>query len=78
MEDSRPQGKDTTPSIECDAIGCRELADYRLEGCWLSDDNIRLYVCFVHLPWAAKELRAYQIEGEGPYQITEHALVGNV
>jgi hypothetical protein len=63
--------------IECDAIGCRELADYRIEGLWASDDSIRLFVCLVHAPWAIKELRAYRIYGRAPRAVKQAALEGN-
>lgn len=60
--------------LECDAVGCRELAHYRLEGHWASDDLLLLYVCMVHLLWGEKELKAFRIYDVGPEHVVQYPV----
>lgn len=60
--------------IECDAVGCTDLAEYRFRALWLSDDEVPFYACLVHVPWAIKELNAFRIEGRAPVHIFQTVL----
>jgi hypothetical protein len=51
----------------CEAIGCLEVAWYRVEAWWSVADFDSMYVCFDHLVAAERYYYSRWVEGRAPY-----------